>query len=213
MEMSKKRRLKRQSKKRTTLNKSLKAHWVWAIALGSSIGWGAFVQPTTWMADAGPLGVIAGFGIGAALMCLIAVSYGFLVKSFPVSGVEFAYSFVSLGSTHAFICDWFLTLGYICIVALNASAFTLMFKFIFPKVINNLFLYEVAGWSVFALEIIIATVLLGIVGYFNVRGTGLSSRMQFVFCAFMIFSVLALSLMVGAKPGTGFENIDRKSVV
>src|SRR5690625_4596481 len=102
MEMSKKRRLKRQSKKRTTLNKSLKAHWVWAIALGSSIGWGAFVQPTTWMADAGPLGVIAGFGIGAALMCLIAVSYGFLVKSFPVSGGEFAYSFVSLGRTHAF---------------------------------------------------------------------------------------------------------------
>ncbi|MBU5465314.1 APC family permease [Virgibacillus sp. MSJ-26] len=207
METSQKGSLNKGNNERTTLNKSLKAHWVWAIALGSSIGWGAFVQPTTWMADAGPLGVIAGFGIGAALMCLIAVSYGFLVKSFPVSGGEFAYSFVSLGRTHAFICGWFLTLGYICIVALNASAFTLMFKFIFPKVINNLFLYEVAGWSVYAPEIIIASVLLGIVGYFNVRGTGLSGRMQFVFCAIMIFSVLAISLMVGAKPGTGFENM------
>src|SRR5690625_1308370 len=207
MEMSKKRRLKRQSKKRTTLDKSLKAHWVWAIALGSSIGWGAFVQPTTWMADAGPLGVIAGFGIGAALMCLIAVSYGFLVKSFPVSGGEFAYSFVSLGRTHAFICGWFLTLGYICIVALNASAFTLMFKFIFPKVINNLFLYEVAGWSVYAPEIIIASVLLGIVGYFNVKGTGLSGRMQFIFCSIMIFSVLAITIMVGASPSAGLENM------
>src|SRR5699024_12701791 len=101
------------------IKKTLKAHWVWAIALGSSIGWGAFVQPTTWMSEAGPLGVIIGFGIGALLMMLIAVSYGFLIKSFHVSGGECAYPFVSLGRTHAFICGWFLTLGYICIVALN----------------------------------------------------------------------------------------------
>ncbi len=87
---------------RTTLKKTLKPHWVWAIALGSSIGWGAFVQPTTWMSTAGPLGVILGFSIGALLMMLIAVSYGFLIKSFPVSGGEFAYSYISLGRTHAF---------------------------------------------------------------------------------------------------------------
>lgn len=41
-------------KERTTLKKTLKPHWVWAIALGSSIGWGAFVQPTNWMGEAGP---------------------------------------------------------------------------------------------------------------------------------------------------------------
>ena len=40
--------------KRTTLNKSLKPHWVWAIALGAAIGWGAFVQPINWMQTAGP---------------------------------------------------------------------------------------------------------------------------------------------------------------
>src|SRR5690625_5684504 len=92
-------------KKRTTLNKTLKPHWVWAIALGSSIGWGAFVQPINWMEMAGPLGVIIGFSIGALLMMLIAVSYGFLIKSYPVSGGEFAYAFISLGRTHAFIKD------------------------------------------------------------------------------------------------------------
>src|SRR5699024_5888581 len=161
---------KNKQDKRTTLNKSLKPHWVWAIALGSSIGWGAFVQPTNWMAEAGPLGVMIGFGIGALLMMLIAVSYGFLIKSFPVSGGEFAYSFISMGRVHAFICGWFLTLGYICIVALNASAFALMFKFVFPQVVNNLFLYEVAGWDVYATEIIIASVILGMMGYFNVKG-------------------------------------------
>src|SRR5690625_1869734 len=112
-------------KERETLKKSLKPHWVWAIALGSSIGWGAFVQPTSWMAGVGPLGVIIGFLIGALLMMLIAISYGFLIRSFPVSGGEFAYSYISVGRTHAFISGWFLTLGYICIVGLNASAFAL----------------------------------------------------------------------------------------
>ncbi|RIU94931.1 APC family permease [Oceanobacillus picturae] len=192
---------------RTTLKKSLKAHWVWAIALGSSIGWGAFVQPTTWMTTAGPMGVILGFGIGAILMMLIAVSYGFLIKSFPVSGGEFAYAFISLGRTHAFISGWFLTLGYICIVALNASAFALMFKFVFPALIENLHLYQIAGWDVYGMEIIIASVALGAFGYFNVRGSGISGRMQFVFCTIMILSIVAITFMVGGQPGAGLSNI------
>lgn len=192
---------------RTTLKKSLKAHWVWAIALGSSIGWGAFVQPTTWMATAGPLGVIIGLSIGAILMMLIAVSYGFLIKSFPVTGGEFAYAFISLGRTHAFISGWFLTLGYICIVALNASAFALMFKFVFPTLIENFPLYQIAGWDVYGMEIIIASVALGTFGYFNIRGTGISGRMQFLFCSVMIASILMITWMVGAQPGTGLSSV------
>ncbi|WP_284141094.1 MULTISPECIES: APC family permease [unclassified Virgibacillus] len=205
--MINKRQTNYQYEERTTLKKSLKAHWVWAIALGSSIGWGAFVQPTNWLETAGPIGVILGFIIGAFLMMLIAVSYGFLIKSFPVSGGEFAYSFISLGRTHAFICGWFLTLGYICIVALNASAFALMFKFIFPKIIENLKLYQIAGWDIYAMEIVISTFVLAIFGYFNVKGTGLSGRMQFVFCSIMIISVLAITAMVGFHPSTELSNV------
>lgn len=193
---------------RQKLKKSLKPHWVWAIALGSSIGWGAFVQPTVWMEDGGPLGVIIGFLIGAALMMLIAVSYGFLIKSFPVSGGEFAYAFVSLGRTHAFICGWFLTLGYICIVALNASAFALMFKFVFPKVIENLPLYQIAGWKVYGMEIIIAVLVLLVFGYLNIRGTGLTGQVQFIFCCIMLAGVLAIVILVGGSPKTTFANVE-----
>src|SRR5690625_1320354 len=193
--------------KRTTLNKTLKPHWVWAIALGSSIGWGAFVQPVDWMSTAGPLGVIIGFTIGALLMMLIAVSYGFLIKSFPVSGGEFAYAFISLGRTHAFISGWFLTLGYICIVALNASAFALMIKYVFPTVIERLPMYTIAGWEVYGMEIIIATIALLVFGYLNVKGTGLTGRMQFIFAVIMVIGVIALTFMVGLQPGSGVSNV------
>jgi len=193
--------------KRTTLKRTLKPHWVWAIALGSAIGWGAFVQPVNWMEEAGPLGVIIGFSTGALLMMLIAVSYGFLIRSFPVSGGEFAYTFISLGRTHAFISGWFLTLGYICIVALNASAFALMIKYVFPNVIENMYLYTVAGWEVYGIEIIIASLGLAIFGYLNVKGTGLTGRMQFFFAIVMVVGVVLLTLLVGMQPGAGLSNV------
>lgn len=193
--------------KRITLKKTLKPHWVWAIALGSAIGWGAFVQPVNWMAEAGPLGVIIGFSIGALLMMLIAVSYGFLIRSFPVSGGEFAYTFISLGRTHAFVSGWFLTLGYICIVALNASAFALMIKYVFPSFIENMHLYTIAGWEVYGMEIIIASLGLAIFGYLNVKGTGLTGRMQFIFAIIMVIGVVLLTLLVGIQPGAGFSNV------
>ncbi|MBP1913352.1 amino acid transporter [Lederbergia galactosidilyticus] len=192
---------------RTTLKKTLKPHWVWAIALGSSIGWGAFVQPTNWMATAGPWGVIIGFIIGALLMMLIAVSYGYLIKSFPVSGGEFAYAFIGLGRTHAFICGWFLTLGYICIVALNASAFALMFKFVFPKFVQHFHMYQLAGWDVYFVEVIIATLALVIFAYLNIKGTGLSGSMQFIFCIVMLLAVIVLTALIGISPLGGMENV------
>lgn len=180
---------------------------MWALALGSAIGWGAFVQPITWMESAGPLGVIIGFFIGALLMLLIAVSFGFLIKSFPVSGGGFAYAYISLGRTHAFISGWFLTLGYICIVALNASAFALMIKFIFPRVIENISLYQIAGWDVYLTEIIIATLVLLIFGFSNLRGSSLSGSIQFIFCIIMIGAIFVLLLFVGIQPSAGFQNI------
>lgn len=192
---------------RQTLKRTLKPHWVWAIALGSAIGWGAFVQPVNWMETAGPIGVIIGFTIGALLMMLIAVSYGFLIRSFPVSGGEFAYSYISLGRTHAFISGWFLTLGYICIVALNASAFALMFKYVFPNVIEHFHLYTIAGWEVYGMEIIIASLILFVMGYLNIKGTGLSGQIQFVFAMLMVVAVVVLTTLVGFQPGSGLANV------
>ncbi|HLR64867.1 MAG TPA: APC family permease [Pseudogracilibacillus sp.] len=200
-------RRKKRVKKRTTLEKSLKPHWVWAIALGSAIGWGAFVQPVNWMSEAGPMGVIIGFTIGAILMMLIAVSYGFLIRSFPVSGGEFAYSFISMGRTHAFISAWFLTLGYLGIVALNASAFALMFKFVLPSIIEQLPMYTIAGWDVYGMEIIIATLVLVIFGFFNYRGTGLTGQIQFYFALVMVLTVVGVTFFTGIQPGTGLSQV------
>src|SRR5690625_5915633 len=105
------------------------------------------------------------------------------------SSGEFASAYISLGRTHAFISGWFLTLGYICVVALNASAFALMIKYVFPIVIENFYLYSVAGWDIYGLEIIIATLALVIFGYLNIKGAGLTGQMQFLFAMAMVAGV------------------------
>ncbi|NED99411.1 APC family permease [Phytoactinopolyspora halotolerans] len=180
---------------RMELSKTFKPSWIWAVALGSAVGWGAFVLPTDWMSTAGPLGAILGFGIGGALMLIIAVSYGTLIRTFPVSGGEFAYALSAFGRNHAVLCGWFLTLGYICIVALNASALALLARYVLPDIAEQGRLYEVAGWDVYLGEVLIATLALLIFAYLNIRGTTLSGRLQLVFCVVMLVGVA--SMLVG----------------
>lgn len=86
--------------------KTLKSQWVFAVALGSAVGWGAFILPTDWLATGGPLGTLLGFAIGGGLMIIIAVSYSFLIRTFPVSGGELAYALFAFGRVHAFFAGW-----------------------------------------------------------------------------------------------------------
>ncbi|WP_313812885.1 APC family permease [Glutamicibacter sp.] len=188
------------------LAKTLKARWVWAIALGSAVGWGAFILPTDWLAIGGPVGAISGFMIGGALMVLIAVSYGFLIKSFPVSGGELAFALVGFGRTHAFFCGWYLTLGYTCIVALNASAMALLFRKLMPDLVQQGYLYTVAGWDVYIVEIVISMTVLVVFALLNIRGTALSGRIQFIACVIMLIAVVCILAGVLISPQVVFTN-------
>lgn len=195
-----------QGEQRVQLSKSLKPRWVWAIALGSAVGWGAFVLPTDWMATAGPLGAILGFLIGGALMIVIAVSYGLLIRTFPVSGGEFAYAHVGFGRRHAFLCGWFLTLGYTCIVALNASALALLSRYVIPQVAERGLLYEVAGFQVYLGEVLIASAALVVFAALNIRGATVSGKLQYVFCLIMLAGVAAIVIAVLLHPGGQLSN-------
>lgn len=193
---------------RERLEKSLKPHWVWAIAFGSAVGWGSFVLPADWIAMSGPLAVIVGFAIGALLMIVIGVNYGFLIKLYPVAGGEFCYAYVGFGRNHAYICGWFLTLGYLSIVALNASALALLGRFLVPGLTETGLLYSVAGWDVYLGEVIIASLSLIIFAIVNVRGASFSGQTQFVFCVLLIAGAVLVLVGMLLSPETSFDNLD-----
>lgn len=189
------------------LKQSLKSHWVWAIAFGSAIGWGAFVLPVDWISKSGPLGVILGFLIGAFLMIIIGVSYGFMIERLPKSGGEFTFAYYGFGRTHAFICGWFLTLGYMSIVALNASALGLLGKFVLPDVAKVGYMYTIAGWDVYAGEVTIAVLALFIFAFLNIRGSSLSGFAQFLFCLTLLGGVIFLTIAMFLHPTSSLDHL------
>lgn len=193
--------------KRHELSKTLKPHWVWAIAFGSVIGWGAFVLPGDWLAQAGPLGVILGITIGALLVMIIAVSYGFLVEKFPVSGGEFVYTYLGLGRINAYICGWFVTLSYVSSVALNASALVVLFKFLYPSVVEVGYMYTVAGWDIYFSQIVLVAIALAVFGYVNVRGITLTGKMQFIFSVILFSGAMLIGIGMTLHPDTSFTNL------
>lgn len=192
---------------REQLEKCLKPQWVWAIAFGSAIGWGSFVLPADWIGMAGPMGAILGLTIGAVLMIVIGVSYGFLIKIYPVTGGGFSYSYLGFGRTHAFFCGWFLTLGYMSIVALNASALALLAKFLIPDVATFGRMYQVAGWDVYLGEVLIASFALILFAGINIRGGSLSGKSQYYFCLLLVAGALFVVLGMLFSDTTSFDNM------
>ncbi|PTF81197.1 APC family permease [Staphylococcus chromogenes] len=177
---------------RGDLQANLSEKFVWAIAYGSCIGWGSFILPGDWIAQSGPIAASIGILIGALLMIIIAVSYGALVERFPVSGGGFAFSYLGFGRYVSFFSSWFLTFGYICVVALNATAFSLLIKFLLPDVLEVGKLYTIAGWDVYITEIVIATVLLLVFMFIAIKGASVSGSLQYYFCIAMVTVVVLL---------------------
>jgi amino acid transporter len=140
-------------------------------------------------------------------MALIGVSTGFLVRAYPVTGGAFTYAYLGFGRRHAFVCGWFLIMGYAAIVALNASAMGLMIKFLFPQVVETGYLYSIAGWQVYIVQILIVSAVLLLYAWLNIRGAGVSGQTQFIFCCVLIVAAWALFLGMIFSPPTTFHNV------
>lgn len=192
---------------RAVLEKKFKPHWVWAMAFGAAIGWGSFVLPVPWMAQGGPFGMIIGFAIGAVIMSFIGISTGYLIRAFPVTGGAFTYAYLCYGRNHAYLCGWFLILGYSAIIALNASAFGLMIKFLAPGITDNGLLYTIAGWDVYAAEVAIISAVIILFAVLNIFGASASLRTQFWFCVFLLGGAAAVVIGMATSPTTSFANL------
>ena len=104
------------------------------------------------------------------------------------------------------IRDRFLIFGYICVVAVNASAFSLLFKFILPDFLEVGYLYSIAGWDVYITEVILSTFILIVFAIISFKGSGLSGKLQFYFCLFMAIVVAGLFTLSFTPSTFSFEN-------
>lgn len=190
------------------LKRSLKPIHVWALALGSIIGWGAFVLPgTTFLPKGGPLGTLIGMAIAGAIMALIAASYGYMIKKYPVAGGEYTYALNTFGRKHAFVCVWFLILAYLSIVPLNATALGLISRKLLDGLFSFGYLYSIAGYDIYAGEILLSSVVLILMALLSIRGVSAGGNLQATLAIALVASVVIICVAALVSPYTSVVNL------
>lgn len=123
---------------------------VWALSVGSAIGWGSFVfTGSSYLLKAGPAGSIIGMLIGASIMLIIGRNYHYLINRYPDAGGVYVYVTEIFGHDRAFLAAWFLFLTYIAVLWANATSLPLFARYFFGDLFRFGPNYTVAGYSVY----------------------------------------------------------------
>ena len=167
-----------------------------ALSFGCAVGWGAFIMPgTTFLPVAGPLGSLIGLGVGAMVMFLVGRNYHYLIQKFPEAGGAYGYVKRVCGGDHGYICGWFLILTYVAIAWANATALALIGRHLLGGLFSFGFRYHVAGYDVYAGEILASIAALLVVGGVFLCGKRIVARLQI---AFAIVLAVGISVCVAA---------------
>ena len=179
------------------LKRAMRPIDVWGLALGAIIGWGCFVLPgNAFLPKAGPLGTAVGMAIGASLILVIALSYGYLIRKFPLSGGEFIYTKKTMGKTNAFICGWGMILAYWSLIPLNATALGMISRYLFPGIIQFGHLYQVAGWDVYAGEVMVASLFIILMAIVNIRGIKQAAWTQTTIALTLVAGIFMVTFLI-----------------
>lgn len=163
------------------LERRLTVFNVWSFAFGCVIGWSAFVMPgTVFLPGAGTLGTLIAIEAASLIMLIISYNYSYMIKKFPVSGGQFIYAQRAFGRLHGFICAWFLSLCYLSVIPLNATALNLIFRAVFGDVFQFGFHYTIEGYDIYLGEMILAAGALVTFAFIDSLGVHLTGKIQSV---------------------------------
>lgn len=184
------------------LQKYLSPIGVWALAFGCSVGWGSFVMPgSTFLKTSGPLGVIIGMIIGAIFMFIIGANYHYLMNKHSDAGGAFTYVKKTMGIDHAFLNAWFVVLMYIAVIWANITALTLIMRNVLPNSPVMGIGYDIAGYHVDLLEVLICMVVMVLSGLACLFSKKLSQIIQTIFAIGLIGGVIVIFILAMIKNG------------
>ena len=180
----------------------------WALAFGCSVGWGAFVMPgTVFLPNAGPLGAVIGLLIGAAVMLVIGVNYRTLMARYPDGGGSYTFAGKVLGSDHGFMCAWMLLLTYMAVIWANSTALSLIIRYLFGDIFCFGFSYEIAGYTVYLGEILLAVALVAVTALICLVSKRLAVWIQILF-ALLMFGGICVAFVAVLVHNGGFSGLE-----
>ena len=199
--------------KETELKRQLNPMSVWAIAFGCIIGWGSFINPgKKFLPNSGVAGTAIAMVLGAIVMIVIAFSYAYMVPKFPKAGGEFNFTKNCFGKTAAFFCGWFLVAAYLTNVPMNSTAIGLIVDGLDgdANILQFNYLYEIAGFKVYLGELLFASFVLILFGFFNIIGVQKAGFIQTILAALLAisaFTLFAAGLISSKAKGINMEPV------
>src|SRR5699024_4497762 len=82
-----------------------------------------------------------------------------------------------------------------------------LLKFLAPQFIRIGYLYSIAGWDVYIVEIALVTAVLALFALLTIHGSATSGRVQFWLCVVLLGGTLSIFIGMVASPSTSFSNI------
>ena len=142
----------------------------WAMALGTSVGWGSLVVTSnTYLVKAGPLGTVFGLLAGALMMLLICRNYAYMMKMYPGAGGAYVYVREVFGYDRAFVASWFLALVYLAMLWANATALPLFLQAFRVDVLRFGELYTLFDYPVYLGEVLLTVAAIVLVALLCAR--------------------------------------------
>ena len=190
--------------------KQLSPMHVWALAFGCIIGWGAFVNPgKKFLPNSGVFGTAIAMVLGALVMFVIAYAYAYMVPKYPKAGGEFNYTRKCFGRSLAYVCGWFLVAAYLTNVPMNSTAIGLIVDGLDGPydILKWGFHYRIAGFDVWAGEVLFASAILIFFGWLNIKGVRKAGFVQAILTVLLATSVLTLIISALLSPVATWENI------
>ena len=191
-----------------SLQKRLGQLNIWALAFGCIVGWGAFINPSIkFPPDSGTLGTAIAMLLGASIIIVISCSYAYMIPKYPQAGGEFTFARLFFGKNAAYVCGWFLIASYIAIIPLNATALNLAVDGLFGSILKFGFHYEIAGFNIYAGEMMFAVLVLIAFAWFSIRSVKTAGMIQTFLSLMLAFSVIALAVSAVFSPHASAKNL------
>lgn len=116
------------------MQRSMDARHLVMIAMGGVIGSGLFLSSGYTISQAGPLGAVIAYGVGAVVVFMVMACLGELAVTYPVSGAFHIYAARSIGPATGFTTAWLYWLCWVVALGSEFTAAGILMQRWFPQV-------------------------------------------------------------------------------
>lgn len=184
------------SETKITLVRGLGAFASTAIVVGTVIGTGIFLVPSSMARAVGSVGLVfAAWVLGGALSLAGALAYAELGAAMPEAGGEYIYLRRAFSPAWGFLYGWMQTIvGKPASIATIAAGFVRFTSFLIPATAMPLFQIRIPGTDefVFTLAQPLAAGLILLLSFINYFGVRLGGALQSVLTAIKVGAILAI---------------------